>query len=191
VSDAAPQTPAVRPSFLRESFLTVLGSGYAPFASGSWGSLVSCLLFAILWFAVPRGTLSKPGHAEWTIGLVMVAAIVLASVLSIRWGAWAIARWGRKDPKPFVLDEFAGQWVALLLLPPVATAGLWAWACVVGGQFFLFRLFDVLKPPPAHQIDRDWPAGWGILCDDLVAGFYALVIGQLVWRGTSLPNWLF
>lgn len=186
MSEAGPQGSAVRPSFVREVCLTVLGSGYAPFASGSWGSLVAALIFCGVWFLIP---MSNSGRDALLL-CITLGGILISSVLSIVWGEWAIARWGRKDPKQFVLDEFAGQWVALLLLPPIAAKGLVPLGFVVGVQFFLFRLFDVLKPPPARQIDRDWPGGWGILCDDLVAGFYALLIGQLLWRVTPLAMWL-
>jgi phosphatidylglycerophosphatase A len=179
LSDAAPNR-------LREAVLTVLGSGYAPFASGSWGSLAALLIFVAAWIISRTAGLS-PMLFD---GLIVLPAIVAASVLGIRWGDWAIARWGRKDPKPFVLDEFAGQWIALLALPPLACESPAAAAAVFGGQFFLFRLFDVIKPPPAGTIDRTWPGGWGITCDDLFAGLYANVVGQILWRLTPLATWV-
>lgn len=174
------------PNRLREAVLTVLGSGYAPFASGSWGSLASLLLFIAAWVATRSAAVTPP-----VFDLLIVAPLIaLASFLGIRWGDWAITRWGRKDPKPFVLDEFAGQWIALLALPPLACSSPIAAATVLGGQFFLFRLFDVIKPPPAGHIDRAWPGGWGITCDDLVAGLYANIVGQLLWRLTPVASWL-
>jgi len=60
---------------------------------------------------------------------------------------------------------------------------------VIGGQFVLFRALDVIKPPPARGLER-LRAGWGILLDDLVAGAYANVLGQLLWRATPLAAWL-
>lgn len=165
---------------VRVACITVLGSGFAPFASGSWGSLVAVLLFAILWTVctalhAPRGAL----EAATVIG------IVVACVLSVVWGKWAVARFGSKDPKPFVLDEFAGQWIALLAAPVVWPLGGFAldvrWLGVLGSQFLLFRFFDVLKPPPARQMER-LPDGWGILLDDLFAGLMANLVGQFAWR---------
>jgi len=165
--------------------ITVLGSGYLPLAPGSWGALVAVLIFAGLWWGAVA--LKAP---PWVIDEVIApAGILVASWLSVRWGEWAIQRYGGKDPKPFVLDEFAGQWVALLWLPPLASAGLREFCWVVGGQFVLFRILDVIKPPPARQMER-WPAGWGVLCDDLMSGFYATVIGQLIWRLSPLAEWL-
>jgi phosphatidylglycerophosphatase A len=169
---------------LKVACITVLGSGFAPLASGTWGSLFSIFLYVPIWFAA--------GLTPWprVVGTgLTVAGIVLASWLSVRWGGWAIARFGRSDPKQFVLDEFAGQWVALLLLPLAAHTDLWSWLCLVGGQFFLFRAFDVVKPPPARQAER-LPAGWGILTDDLFAGAYANIVGQLIWRLTPAAIWL-
>ena len=168
----------------KDMSVTVLGSGYMRPASGSWGSAAACAIFAGVWW------LLAALHAPWwVINVVVIFGIIKSSVCSVLFGQWAIDRFGRKDPSQFVLDEFAGQWVSLLLLPPTATLGFWAFCWVVGGQFFLFRLMDVIKPPPARQLEH-LPAGWGILCDDLMAGVYALLIGQYLWRATALAGWL-
>ncbi len=171
---------------IRAAIITVGGSGYAPFASGSWGSLAAVVLFVGGWVGA-----RKLGLAPLMFdALVVVPGILLATFFGIIWGPWAIERWGREDPKPFVLDEFAGQWIALLALPAIAYTSIWGAACIIGGQFFLFRLVDVWKPPPASHIDAHWPDGWGITCDDLVAGAYALLAGQLIWRMTPAAAWL-
>jgi phosphatidylglycerophosphatase A len=181
------------PDGLRTACITGLGSGFAPFAPGTWGSLVALLLFTIGWWAAAGATwrlAPLTAGPRVAVEAITVAGILIACTLSVRWGAWAVARFASPDPKPFTLDEVAGQWVALLLLPPAAaTGGLWSFACVAGGQFCLFRLFDVLKPPPARQAES-LPAGWGILTDDLFAGLYANIVGQLIWRLTPLPQWL-
>ncbi len=169
---------------LRVLCITVLGSGYAPFASGSWGSLVAVILFMPLWWGIGFG-----GADRVWIEVGLVVGVLISSVISVIWGRWAVEHFKRKDPKQFVLDEFAGQWVALLALPMVLTAPLPTLAWVIGGQFFLFRLFDVIKPPPARQLER-LPDGWGILLDDLFAGLYANIVGQLVWRLTPAAAWL-
>ena len=169
---------------LKTLCITVLGSGFLPVAPGTWGWLVAIVLFAPVWFVAP-----------WTVvprtftTVVLIAGILLASWLSVRWGGWAIAKFGDDDPHPFVLDEFAGQWVALLALPIRPDAGLRTVAVILAGQFVLFRVFDVLKPPPARQAER-LPAGYGILIDDLFAGLYANLVGQLLWRLTPLAAWI-
>jgi len=74
-------------------------------------------------------------------------------------------------------------------LPLIAGGDLAAFVWVVGGQFVLFRIMDIAKPPPVYQIQR-LPAGWGILADDLIAGVYANLLGQLIWRLTPAAAWL-
>ena len=169
---------------LKLACLTVLGSGYLRPAPATWASAFVTLLWGGLWWL-----LNQVSPVRWPIECVTAVGIVTACWLSVRWGEWGIARFGSKDPRPFVLDEFAGQWVALLGLPLIAGGDPAALVWVLGGQFVLFRVMDIAKPPPAYQIQR-WPAGWGILMDDVVAGLYANVVGQLVWRLSPLGTWL-
>lgn len=171
---------------VRAFFITVGGSGYAPFASGSWGSLAAVALFAALWLALKQW---MPTSFNAALLGCTLAGVAIACVMSVAWGEWAIRTWGRKDPKPFVLDEFAGQWIALLFPVVHAGADLASWSAFLALQLFLFRLFDVWKPPPARQLEQ-LPAGWGILLDDLFAGAYANIVGQLLWRYAGLAKWL-
>ena len=169
---------------LKTLCITVLGSGFLRPAPATWGSALASLFFAGLWFAW-----AAAAGSPWTLAAATLAGVLVASVIAVRWGVWAIARFGNKDPKPFVLDEFAGQWLSLYLLPLASGADARSAVCVIAGQFVLFRIFDVLKPPPARQLER-LPAGWGILFDDLFAGVYANIAGQLLWRLTPLAAWL-
>lgn len=171
-------------SALRAAIISGLGSGYAPFASGTWGSLVAVAIFVALWVGV-RAVAWPRGGVESALATLIAAACFF----SVRWGRWAIIHYGRKDPKPFVLDEFAGQWVALLFLPIGLQASPWPLALAVGSQFLLFRFFDIWKPPPARQLEQ-LPDGWGVLCDDLFAGLYANLAGQALWRLTPAADWL-
>lgn len=92
-------------------------------------------------------------------------------------GREAVRR-GEADPSPVVLDEVVGQWWALQAMVwagvPLTTPGM-----LVG--FFLFRVFDVLKPPPVRQAEG-LPGGLGIVADDLVAGLFSGLLGALVLR---------
>jgi phosphatidylglycerophosphatase A len=72
-----------------------------------------------------------------------------------------------------VLDEVVGQWIALI----GATIVPWSWPLA----FLLFRVFDIVKPPPARQFDR-MHSGFGIMMDDVAAGAYALILVWLVSR---------
>jgi len=140
---------------------TVGGVGLLRPAPGTWGSLV----------ALP---LAWAVHAA--AGFPGLVAGILAVTLA---GWWAVreASRGMADPdaSEFVIDEVAGQWIALL---PVS-AGAWArgvdvlalWPGVVAG-FVLFRLFDIWKPGPVGRADR-MGTPWGVMADDLWAGLFA------------------
>lgn len=173
-----------RPVKLRTLFITVLGSGFLPTAPGTWSSLLAALLFAALWLL----TLAA-GAPRAALETLVGAGVVVSGWLAVRWGAWALGHFGGSDPRPFTLDEFAGQWVALLALPAAYGGDYQGLAFAVASQFLLFRVFDVFKPPPARQAER-LPAGWGVLTDDLVAGAYANLVGQVLWRLTPLAAWL-
>jgi phosphatidylglycerophosphatase A len=162
---------------MRKMAITFFGLGFMPFATGSWGSAGAAGVFVAAWYAM----LFYGGMTWGAFQVVILAVIALSSVLSIVWGKWACDTYG-PDPKEFVLDEVAGQWVSLLWMPIVMEPGMWRgmWI-VVAVQFFSFRLFDVIKPPPARQFER-LKDGYGVLLDDLMAGVYANIVGQLIFR---------
>lgn len=140
-----------------------LWSGKFPVAPGTAGSVVGLLLFvAVAWFSGPIGC--------WVgFGVVTVAGFMTAD--------GAARRLGKKDPGPVVIDEIAGQFLALLALPLTLP--------ILIGGFALFRLFDITKPPPARQLER-LPGSAGIMCDDLIAGLFAnLVLQLLLWAFPS------
>lgn len=155
-----------------------LGLGYAPFASGTFGSAGASAIALLLWAAGHYA-----GAAAWGIDAALVLLTLLACWGCVHWGPWAVAHYAdqarkAKDPGHVVLDEFAGQWMSLLILP---MTGFRQALLVLAVQFVLFRIFDVLKPPPARQLER-LPMGWGILLDDLAAGVYANLCGQILFR---------
>jgi phosphatidylglycerophosphatase A len=78
---------------------------------------------------------------------------------------------GREDPGQVVIDEVAGQWIAVAVCPVEIRHALLA--------FGLFRLFDIVKPWPARQLER-LHGGLGIMMDDVAAGIYALLVGLIV-----------
>lgn len=174
----------------RAFVVTVGGSGYAPFASGTWGSLAALLPYTVIWWL-----LVLTGGPWWLVDIVLVLGVVASTWLSVALGGWAIATYQTRshkkhpDPSEFVLDEFAGQWLSLLALPVVWGGSPLQWLVVVGGQFLLFRFFDIAKLPPSRQCEK-LPGGWGIVVDDLWAGLYALIVGQLLWQWTPLMGWI-
>lgn len=137
-----------------------LGSGLAPRAPGTFGSLAALLLFPLL----------ALGGTWFYVSVVLVSA--LAGIAICGHAARAL---GVHDDGRIVWDEFAGQWLALLPLVP----GLdWSPATLMWLMlgFALFRLFDVLKPWPISWLDRRVHGGLGIMLDDLVAGALAAVL---------------
>jgi phosphatidylglycerophosphatase A len=129
------------------------GVGFLPLAPGTFGSLVGIGVFFALGSLVFQ-----------VIGVVVVTGL----------GIWAASRTeqilGAKDPGKVVVDEVAGQMIALLPLTVFASGRGW-----IIVSFILFRLFDIFKPYPARRSEA-LRAGLGIMADDLVAGVYAALI---------------
>ncbi|MBN1344522.1 MAG: phosphatidylglycerophosphatase A [Phycisphaerae bacterium] len=154
---------------MRRLIITFFGSGYLPVAPGTWGSAAACLCFLALYLVIPDAS-------YWNV--ITAVGVLAASITSVALGRWAVKHFGKSDPGQFVLDEVAGQWLAMLALP---LADLRTTIAALVFQFFAFRVLDIIKPPPARQLER-LPDGWGILLDDLASGIYANVIGQVFFR---------
>jgi len=161
---------------MRRWAMTGLGLGYAPVASGTFGSAGAVAIALLCWIILAGMDMVSP-----TFSIIMVVFTLLSTLGCGYWGNWAIQNFAAKkagDPGMVVLDEYAGQWIALVALPMVG----WQQVLVIFAvQFFLFRLFDVFKPPPANWLEK-LPAGWGIVADDLAAGIYANIVGQIIFR---------
>ncbi|MDH5527737.1 MAG: phosphatidylglycerophosphatase A [Nitrospirota bacterium] len=151
-----PHTPADRLVLL---LATGLGSGYAPKAPGTAGSL---LALALAW---PLMSLPLPVYLTVT-ALVAVTGTFIAGR--------AETLLGGKDHKSIVIDEVAGILVTLAAVPPT-------WQHLVLG-FLLFRLFDISKPPPCRWAERRFKGGIGVMADDLMAGVYAALVLHLTTR---------
>jgi phosphatidylglycerophosphatase A len=149
---------------------TFFGAGLLKPGPGTYGSVAAMLV----WFVVARHV---PLHLLPLITLGMAAA---ATAIGIPAATRVARESGRKDPQIVVIDEVAGQWLALTFcLPqmPFAILGLIA-----------FRVFDIWKPWPIRRLER-LPEGTGIVVDDLAAGVYAL-IAQFVLQQVLLVQWL-
>jgi phosphatidylglycerophosphatase A len=136
------------------------GAGLSPIAPGTVGTLV----------AVPLAVALKTYGND----LGYLGAVVAAFAL----GVWAAGRTGRDlgkaDHPAIVWDEVVAFLLVLLVVgvEPVRMAF----------AFLLFRLFDIVKLPPASIIDREWHHGFGVMADDIVAAFYALIVFAIVQR---------
>lgn len=139
-----------------------LGSGLAPVAPGTFGTLA----------AVPLYLLLQPLPPAYYL-----AVLVLAFLLGV-WLCEVTARQlGVHDHPGIVWDEFVGYWITMLLAPPG-----WLW---IAAGFLLFRLFDILKPWPIRWVDKRVGGGFGIMFDDVLAGVFGLAVLQLLawWVG--------
>ncbi|MDR8390293.1 phosphatidylglycerophosphatase A [Aliifodinibius sp. S!AR15-10] len=137
-------------------------AGFLPNAPGTWGSFFA--LFPIYFVGI---------YAPW-YGIALFTA--LCSFLTV-WVADECERvWGG-DPSPLVMDELAGQgmaFIAISFTPDLTTNIL-----ILLGGFIAFRFFDIAKPLGVDKLQK-LPGGWGILVDDLLAGFYAFIVLKLV-----------
>lgn len=125
----------------------------------------------LLWAAV---SYSLPANLRLP---VIIALAVLVTLIGIPAATQVSRASGRKDPQFVVIDEVAGQLIALFAAPL-------AWKTFLAG-FILFRAFDIIKPPPVRQLER-LPEGTGIVLDDVMAGIYALAVMQLLLRSGLL-----
>lgn len=163
---------------LRKLILSGGGLGYLPVAPGTWASVVPCAAFWVLAWAVGGGGGRRIGWPELLVAAAMAALALLSSIGCVALGEFAERTFGKKDSRRCVIDEYAGQAVTLVGLPLSAGGLLWLPPAV---GFLAFRAMDIIKPPPGRRLER-LPFGWGVLLDDLVAGVYANVLGQLILR---------
>jgi phosphatidylglycerophosphatase A len=131
-------------------------------APGTIGTLVALPLAALL-----HATTDDLGY-------------LIAVAISFAVGVWAAERTGSAlgvaDHGAIVLDEVVAFLLVLFFVGPDPVRQAFA--------FLLFRLFDIVKPPPANIIDREWKNGFGVMADDIVAAFYAVIVFAL-WQRLS------
>jgi phosphatidylglycerophosphatase A len=158
------------------NFVTVFGLGYLRPFPGTWGSLPSVALAGVL-----IGAGARPDTHPFIYNGVLLAVVLVFTYACAALGDLAEAKFLRKDPSQVVADETAGQALALMFLPAATMASPLLAAFTLLYAFVAFRLLDIIKPWPARQIQAV-PGGWGVVLDDLVSGFYALVLVQIIGR---------
>jgi phosphatidylglycerophosphatase A len=169
--------------------LATCGVGYLPLAPGTWGSLVGIGFYVLVrgaalkfFFAIAK----PPIHDLGSIYYGVIAVELIAVCLLILVGTWAASRTeklsAKKDPGKVVVDEVAGQFIALLPVPFMFEQAWWS----IILAFILFRFFDIVKPYPARRLES-LESGLGIMADDIVAGIYAAVV---VAAAVTISWWL-
>lgn len=144
---------------------TVAGCGYFPIAPGTAGSAAGLVVYLLVWWS----------------GSPLVEAGLIALTFAV--GTWAATHaerfFGGIDPGAVVIDEVVGMLVTLAFVSV-------GWSGAIAG-FFLFRVFDVIKPYPADRLEK-LHGGVGIMADDVMAGIYAnLTLRLVMWL---LPAWI-
>ncbi|MEM7056796.1 MAG: phosphatidylglycerophosphatase A [Pseudomonadota bacterium] len=137
--------------------VTFFGVGRLPWAPGTWGSMA----------AIPLAY-----GLHWGGGFWAVFAVTLVAIFGGVWATKFYLAGQQDDPSEVVIDEVAGMMVALWPLSFMLNfrdvdPHIFPWPGWVGG-FVLFRLLDILKPPPIRWLDR--PTPWGVMLDDIAAG---------------------
>jgi phosphatidylglycerophosphatase A len=181
---------------------TGFGLGYLPVAPGTWGSLGG---IALIWGICQTIHPAIYFHSPTVTAEIFRFRLFLAAVIVAGLGVWAARRvaayLGKSDPGQIVVDEISGQMLTFILAAPTSASlylgidssapGFFIWPVPVSWKllvlgFILFRIFDIVKPPPARQAEK-WPHGWGIMADDWFAGIYAAVVLWIVrtmgWLG--------
>jgi len=130
-------------------------SGFSPAVSGTVGSAVAIIIYLI------------PGFEEL---YVIIPVSLIFFFYGIYVGSKFEIKYG-KDPSECTIDEFVGTWISLIALPKTV------WIITV--TFLLWRILDIIKPPPARNLENK-KGGFGIMIDDVVSGFYTLIIMHLV-----------
>ena len=140
-------------------FATALGLGYAPIASGTFGTLLGIPILLA---------------TAWLDNLWRAVAAVIFALLAIPICDVAEKHFGKKDDRRIVADEYLTYPLCLIWLPWVEAPWLLAMA------FVTHRLFDIIKPPPARSSQRIG-GGLGIAIDDIISSLYALAANHILW----------
>lgn len=143
---------------------TGFGSGFVPIAPGTAGALVA---LAMWWIGY------KTLEVE-TLFWITLATILIVTLIGV-WTSNVMERYWGKDPRAVNIDEFIGTWIPLLVAP----CGEYTWLTAILG-FAAFRLIDIFKPLGCRWIDKNVKGGWGVMLDDVLAGFYAFVVVLIV-----------
>ncbi len=159
--DLSPRSPIVRAA---DFFATGFYSGHLRPAPGTWGTGAGMITYFV------ANSLFGPFVTTSASLLIAIGVTVFGILVShIVWKAGLYSATGgdKDDPQQIVIDEFAGYAWTVVGVPVAPLPFILA--------FFLFRLFDITKPPPARQAEN-LPGGFGIVIDDVLAGIYARIV---------------
>lgn len=143
---------------------TGFGAGFFPVAPGTAGAFVALVLWWIGYRFLPENALF------W----VTLCTTIFITIIGA-WTSQVMEKYWGKDPRTVVIDEFIGVWIPALVAP----CGDKTWILALLG-FVSFRIIDIFKPLGCRWVDQNVKGGWGVMLDDALAGFYALIIVYVV-----------
>ncbi len=135
-------------------------SGYLPFASGTAAAIIAMSLYFLEFLIFGKYVIFS--------NLIILLVLFFPSIKIADYGE---KYFGRKDPKEVVIDEIIGYWISVAFFP-------FGWRIMIIA-FFLFRIFDILKPYPIKKLEK-CRGGIGIVLDDAVSGVYANLILRVI-----------
>jgi phosphatidylglycerophosphatase A len=140
---------------------TFFGAGFFPLAPGTLTSLIVVILYKFFLY-----------NLSWPVYLLIFLCLFFIGVFVSTHYSTEL---GKTDPRKIVIDEACGQFIVLFQMPT-------SWFLLLLG-FFLFRLFDIIKPYPIRKVEN-LKKGWGIMLDDILAAIYTIIIIRifLLWR---------
>lgn len=157
---------------IHKALASAMYLGCIPIMPGTFGALWGFPIYFILWKTIPSP------YLQLSLGVVVLLLCWLNHYLT----PWAENHWKAQDPGQFVIDEIVG----FLVVPVVYGADNFYQTAVYG--FILFRIFDIVKIPPANIVDNKMKNSTGIVLDDIISGIYAaLVLFILDSTGVVLP----
>ena len=142
-----------------------LGTGYAPIAPGTAGSMLGIIIFYFFNFALNK--LEFQQQFIFVLNLVAIISLLLLGVYSIK----KVHQIWIHDAPQIVVDEVVGVWIAIFAIP-------FAWQYYISA-LVLFRFFDILKPLYIRRLDN-LKSNWSVMLDDVLAGVYANIVLQAI-----------
>ena len=157
---------------IRLIICTAGGLGLCPYGPGTCGALLGVGIHLFIAY------LTGPKHQV----LLLVTAFFIIVSLHFLMNTWAESYWQEEDSRHFVLDEVAGY-----LIVPIFFHNGQPWQIALWG-FLLFRILDIIKPPPAREIDERMKNALGVVLDDVVSAFYALILMYIGYYFLKMYN---
>ena len=151
---------------LHKIIATALGSGYAPIAPGTAGSIVGIILLYAINYCFYR--LGGTAYMIVWLDLLAIILMLFVGVKSIK----EVHKFWEHDAGKIVIDEVVGVWIAVFAMPFQWQYYLYA--------LILFRFFDIAKPLFIRRVDK-MGGDWSVMLDDVLAGVYSLIVMQLLY----------